>query len=1536
MKNMNIKTFKYILVSAITFCYSVLTINLAQADDLEIYTKAATSGSGGDPVLMFVIDTSGSMYYDMANDNGASNILNERMFQLQNTLRDQFTSMKGNFSAGLFSYDYPDSGTLEKEAIPLSTMITSTIGGAGIPASGTYSEDVEDDVAQILGQGVRNGEDQLGLPWNVNDGGTSSLGSSVTGTWTSSGGPSSNPSTAGNFVVEYVAESDWSQTFWLERDGNGTTPDPYMYLLDENDNVIASNDNASAPTAGCPASAPEYDWASGQCFEWEQYCSRYKRNGSCRRWSWRETNWTAPVLSGGNIDSTITNISLTNGKKYRVVVATAAGGQSGGWTLRVTRDWRGYFYQSLPASKDEQRVGLRFPTVDVPAGATITSAYLEFEVDEASPTGATLAVGIDDSLTPAEFGVADLQDGSRALTFKSAVVLPTQSNGAIFQLDVTNLMTNQIKQAAWCGGEDVVFVIKNGGVSTDTVIVESEEDNDEPKLVVNYTTTGTGACFAKTLNIDIEGIGEDVEQDASGNMTIDDNDITFSGQRKGGLRFSLISLPPATVANGLVVSSAYLSLTAKNDTDPGTIYITSIAEDIAQVFDGANGSLDIRALGDTVEWVPGNWTTDTRYTSPDLSSIIQPRLNSEGWEYQGTLGFIISSSNLSSSEFYAWEYVSSNQARNYGDSFNWNAFGTQSASLEINVNSSEPIESGLSARKERVDDLITFIPYNGTPIAGSYVEAAEYMLGKGSYASPLDNSGSCQSNTLILLTDGEESGSYSSSDFNAITGGSCSGSWNCNYALASKLKDGAVSYDDALNKTIKTYTIGYGPIAASGGGELATVANRGDGQYYAATDASALASAFTSIVGSVSDSGTSIAVPGVAVSAFNRTTLLDEVYYGLFKPSTKVKWPGNLKRYRISDNTIRDVNDLDAIEEGSVFKETAQSWWSAVVDGTVVYSGGAAEEITGNRKIYTFLGTYGTDLGTNSNGDPADVGVELSELVTTSNTNIGADDLGIDRLAGFGGMTGVQIAALRTEVLEWAAGGTVTNPRKEWGAPVHASPVMVGYKEVSGNLVSTVYTSTNEGYLHATDSGEPSTTGIGNRGGNELFSFMPRETLRNAALLEENAEGDMVYGLDNTWTLRRDSGSNNLIDDNDDSVYLYGSMRRGGRMIYALNVTDSYYGGATKPKLMWAIGNETEFEDGLGGTESEYDMIGQTWSKPRIKYVSWKGEKQLVALFGGGYDPAHDTVSHTGTDTYGNQIFMVDAVSGELLWSTKTDNSITAGISPYDRDGDGLFDSFYAVDLAGRVLRYDQNGDKFEGHTIAALGASGGGDNRRFYETPEIALQYNMVTKEIDMMIAVGSGYRAHPGDDTTQERFYVIYDRGAGGAAKLPPVEVISHSTNLVKVDVGTGISKKELDANNIYTIDGWYYDFDSSIAEKSLGAPVIYNGYLFFTSYNVKVSGVTTCTPVLGNTRLYIMTIAGKGAAEVFGGTVGAAYLDDVSSGMAPDVQVINEGGNSALLNDKQFFTTAPGFDCVLKICGNKDLMRGSWYTKTNDAPY
>ena len=364
------------------------------------------------------------------------------------------------------------------------------------------------------------------------------------------------------------------------------------------------------------------------------------------------------------------------------------------------------------------------------------------------------------------------------------------------------------------------------------------------------------------------------------------------------------------------------------------------------------------------------------------------------------------------------------------------------------------------------------------------------------------------------------------------------------------------------------------------------------------------------------------------------------------------------------------------------------------------------------------------------------------------------------------GLTGAVGEPTIYELIDWARGKDTqdhddnpdTTQRNIMGDTLHAQPATVVYARENGDDDIVLFSATNDGYLHAFDA----------ETGEELWAFIPQEMLPRLVELYFNENIDYKsYGLDGDIVpIVSDTDNNGYIEVGTDYVYIAFGMRRGGDNYYMLDVTDP-----EKPAVKWI---------------KKLPESGQSWSPVTVARVDVESdnqtsEEQAVLVIGGGYDTVHDTAAHPDDpDEEGASIVMLDLETGNELWKASRGNdadlqlekmtrSIPSKIRVIDLNGDGLADRMYAADLGGQVWRFDiLNGVKpsklVTGGVIASLGAEAlespsEADTRRFYETPDVAIFTDKIQARRYLAINIGSGYRAHPLNNNTNDRLYSIRD---------------------------------------------------------------------------------------------------------------------------------------------------------------------------------
>ncbi len=727
---------------------------------------------------------------------------------------------------------------------------------------------------------------------------------------------------------------------------------------------------------------------------------------------------------------------------------------------------------------------------------------------------------------------------------------------------------------------------------------------------------------------------------------------------------------------------------------------------------------------------------------------------------------------------------------------------------------------------------------------------------------------------------------------------------NCLDDLAGWAANEDVATDDADPfhngmQNIVTHTIGFALDLSTDDGVAAdtllrSTAEMGGGKNRLAENGEELVDIFQDFIDTALKVNTTFSSPAVSVNAFNRSTHLDDLYFTLFKPhATNNAWLGNLKKYKLKFDAddvpyIADATGADAVNADSGFFGTgAKSYWSDAVDGLLVEAGGAASKLSNTRKVYTITGAM-----TDADADGVYLPPNEGKLKTTDNSNdVAKTNASLtDALLGITGKLPILDAIpYRETMIDWAAGLDVfgdygdddtTDARLNMGDPLHAEPALVQYGVTTDGAGATVpdlvaFVATNDGYLHAFSSVD----------GTEYFSFIPQELLTGLPAVMENNGGDKAYGLDGSvvaWVDDRpDSGGDlgTIGDATGEKVILYFGMRRGGRNIYAVDVTVR-----AEPKLLWVI------KGGFG----DYAELGQTWSTVNIEKIrddTYPDGVRTVLVFGGGYDATQDNALVRRPDGMGRTVYMADATTGERLWSARdavTDldvamqYSIPARVTTADVSGDGYTDRLYASDMGGQIFRFDINNTAagsatITGARIADLAGAATEDARRFYYPLDVALVDAAPDGKYHALVT-SSGFRAHPLNTEIHDRIYMIKDRHTGLLTSSADYNYNPADTDVagfltesdlkdVTLNLAGGDSATDDDRNAelalIRAKAGWYINLDNEespgtwIGEKGLAEPLIIEGVAIVTTYTPAEQDTDSCIPPEGTGKVFYLDV-------------------------------------------------------------------------------
>jgi PKD repeat protein len=201
----------------------------------------------------------------------------------------------------------------------------------------------------------------------------------------------------------------------------------------------------------------------------------------------------------GTDDTTVTALSPDGPFTLSRAVAASADDaeESASGSVTLTSSDLELVYDS-----SNQTVGIRFTNVTVPKNATITGAYVQFEVDEATTGATSLTVAGQAADDPVTFVNTQKRNiSSRPRTAASVGWLPppwqtVQVAGKDQRTpDLSAIVQEIVDRAGWASGNAMVIVVTGTGVRT----AESFNGTRAPVLQITYTT-GSAANFAPVVD----------------------------------------------------------------------------------------------------------------------------------------------------------------------------------------------------------------------------------------------------------------------------------------------------------------------------------------------------------------------------------------------------------------------------------------------------------------------------------------------------------------------------------------------------------------------------------------------------------------------------------------------------------------------------------------------------------------------------------------------------------------------------------------------------------------------------------------------------------------------------------------------------------------------------------------------------------------------------------------------------------------------------------------------------------------------------
>lgn len=515
------------------------------------------------------------------------------------------------------------------------------------------------------------------------------------------------------------------------------------------------------------------------------------------------------------------------------------------------------------------------------------------------------------------------------------------------------------------------------------------------------------------------------------------------------------------------------------------------------------------------------------------------------------------------------------------------------------------------------------------------------------------------------------------------------------------------------------------------------------------------------------------------------------------------------------------------------------------------------------------------------------------------------------------------------------------------GAEASATQSYAAYRASHMNRSNVVYSGSNDGFLHGFRAGSHTAAGkvtLATSDGYELMAYMPSSVLRRISKVTTNG-GATNYAQDFTHEQYAHNyyndappGSGDVFYGGEWHTWLMSGLGAGGSTVYALDITDPDNFTATNVIGEWS-----------NGDAPIWDNLHNSYGTPvfgRFHDGNWG------AVFGNGWCNTKDEENGNCTASDGEAgiyVMSINQTTGTPSFvfigtgerGTRENPNGIAYVTPFDVDGDNIYDYAYAGDIKGNVWRFDLKANTANGWTSVA-------PNKIFetrsnpVNTGQQPISSRVVVSQnrmigADPIINFGTGIRINGylgGDDTYAQGIQSIYGLRDTTAVAGTPMPLVTYEQLQEQAVTGNTLTTNEIDWGSK---KGWYMNLGSTTRSDGTIAyeQVIYditlqaNRYVLVNTYIDAKSATLTCDTTTQTGYTYpLYTETGAGLKNFYDGlSTGEAIRKQYNLSGSAYVLTLTINGKTYLVGKDA--TGKPILEEVFppKESGTPVLRRVSW---------